>query len=76
MNRAKYLAVVATLVLGITGSAFAEVDGWVSNSPATHAMTACSNHKTCCSSASVQKSQKHNSAKPDSEASPTQQIVG
>jgi hypothetical protein len=48
MNRAKYLAVVATIVLGITGSAFAEVEGWGSESPATHTMmSCCSNAKTC-----------------------------
>jgi hypothetical protein len=54
MNRTKYLAVIATLVLGITGSAFAEVEGWVSESPATHTMmSCCSNAKTSCSGSSM-----------------------
>lgn len=75
MNRAKYLAVIATLVLGITGSAFA--DGNLASEQLPPTLTACcSNAKTCCLSASVQKSLRHNSAKTDSEESPTQQIVG
>jgi hypothetical protein len=43
MKRNRYLAVVATLVLGATTLAFGEVEGWVKQTPSNSQSTA-----SCC----------------------------